>query len=58
MNKDAHAGLPSTRFGYAAATTDSIAREQASGQAYVVRLVEEHFFELLHVVGKLCRRYC
>ena len=42
------------RVGYAAATTDSIAREASVSQAYVVRFFEE---AATHVVEQLCQRF-
>lgn len=49
------------RVGYAAATTDSIAREAGVSQAYVVRFFrsKETLFEeaATHVVEQLCRRF-
>lgn len=49
------------RVGYAAATTDSIAREASVSQAYVVRFFrsKETLFEeaATHVVEQLCQRF-
>ena len=49
------------RVGYAAATTDSIAREAGVSQAYVVRFFrsKESLFEeaATHVVEQLCQRF-
>ena len=49
------------RVGYAAATTDSIAREAGVSQAYVVRFFrsKETLFEeaATYVVEQLCRRF-